>query len=103
MCGDLFGKKSARKSAEATLKAANDQAAADRLAAQAAQSSRETSIAQIQAGDRARELLDVPMEQVQVDLAVGPQGEVDPVTGRRRPVRAGFMSPRSSGSGIQIT
>lgn len=102
MCGDLFGKKSARKTAQATLKAAADQAAADRLAAQAVQRSQETSIAQIRASEQAKELLNVPMEQVQVDLAVGPQGEVDPVTNRRRPTRQGFMSNAYGGSGIKI-
>lgn len=102
MCGDLFGKKSAKATAAATLKAASDQAAADRLSAQALQASRETTIAQIQASDQAKALLDVPMEQVQVDLAVGPQGEADPITGRRRPTRAGFMSNIGAGSGIKI-
>lgn len=101
MCGDLFGKKAARRDAAATLKAANDQAAADRLAAQALQQSREGQLAQIQASDRAGELLDVPMEQVQVDLAVGPEGEIDPITQRRRTARSGFMSAKPK-AGIQI-
>lgn len=102
MCGDLFGKKSAKRQADATLKAAADQAAADRLAAQAMQQSRETQVAQIQASDQARDLLDVPMDVAEVDLAVQDEEAVDPDTGRRRPVRATFMSNRPSGSGIRI-
>lgn len=104
MCGDLFGaKKAAKIGAAATLKSAEDQAKANRLAAQAAQQSSEISIAQAQAASAAKELLDVPMDQVQVDVATGDDPlEVDPTTGRRRTRRAAFMANVSSGSGIQL-
>lgn len=104
--GNLFGggaKKAAKIQAAATLKAAEDQAKANRLAAQAAQQSTETMIAQGKAADAARELLDVPMEQVEVDIATGDNPEeVDPTTGRRRPRRAAFLANVSSGSGIRL-
>lgn len=102
MCGDLFGAQSAKKQAAATLKAANDQAAADRLGAQASQQMRETSIAQIQASEQARDLLDRPMGQAEVDLSAATVEDTDPATGRRRPARASFMTNRASGSGIRI-
>jgi hypothetical protein len=92
-----FGNKAAKRAARETAKAAADQAAADRLAAQALQQGRETMIAQAKAAQDASELLSIPMEQAEVDLA--PEAaQVDPATGRRRPTRAAFMSaPRSSG------
>lgn len=106
MCGSIFGRSSAKKAAkaqaEATLKAASDQAAADRLAAKAAQAGVETQIAQRQAIEMAREGLDRPLEQAEVDLASGDEAEIDPATGRRRPARAAFMSERAAGSGIKI-
>jgi hypothetical protein len=103
MC-DLFGaKKAAKINAAATLKSAEDQAKANRLAAQAAQQSNEITIAQSQAASAARELLDVPMDQAVVDIATGDDApEIDPVTGRRRTRRAAFMANVSSGSGIQL-
>ena len=103
MC-DLFGtKKAAKIGAAATLKSAEDQAKANRLAAQAAQANTETIIAQTRASDAARELLDVPMEEAQVDIAVGDAPEIDPATGRRRTRRSAFMANVSSGSGIRLT
>jgi len=101
--GDLFGtKKAAKISAAATLKAANDQAAADRLAAQQAQIGVETTIAQSRAANAAAELLNVPMQQAEVDLAPLEQTVADPTTGRRRPQRVAFQTNRGGGSGIQI-
>lgn len=97
-----FGNSAAKRQARATEKAAADQAAADRLAAQAIQRSQETMIAQARASEQAAELLNVPMEQAEVDLAANDPAEVDPVTGRKRPVRASFMSTRGGGSGIRI-
>lgn len=96
-----FGNKAAKRQAAATEKAAAAQAQADRDAAIALQQGRETMIAQARAADKARELLSVPMEQAEVDLSPE-SAEVDPVTGRKRPVRAAFMSTRASGSGIRI-
>lgn len=96
-----FGQGAARRQARATEKAAADQAKADRLAAVALQQGRETMIAQARASERASELLDVPMEQVEVDLSADNE-EVDATTGRRRPARAAFTSTRPAGSGIRI-
>lgn len=96
-----FGNSAARRQARATEKAAADQARADRLAAVALQQGRETMIAQARAAEQASELLAVPMEQAEVDLAPATD-DVDPTTGRRRPVRATFMSNRNASSGIQI-
>lgn len=96
-----FGNGAAKRQARATEKAAADQAKADRLAAVALQQGRETMIAQARASEQAQELLNVPMEQVEVDLASN-DAEIDPATGRRRPTRAAFMSTRAAGSGIRI-
>lgn len=96
-----FGNKAAKRQARATEKAAAQQAKADRDAAIAMQQGRETMIAQARAAEKAAELLSTPMEQAEVDLSVD-DAEVDPVTGRRRPIRAAFMSTRAQGSGIRI-
>lgn len=96
-----FGNSAAKRQARATEKAAADQAAADRNAAIALQQGRETMIAQARASERAQEILNVPMEQAEVDLAPD-SAEIDPATGRRRPTRASFMSTRPAGSGIRI-
>lgn len=104
--GGLFGggkaKKAAKIQADATLKAAEDEAAANRVAAQAAQANKETLIAQTAAAEAAREKLARPMEQVDVTLATPDDAEIDPVTKRRRPTRASFMSAPSSSSGLNI-
>lgn len=96
-----FGNSAAKRQARATEKAAADQAKADRLAAVALQQGRETMIAQARASERAQELLSAPMEQAEVDLSAN-NAEIDPATGRRRPVRAAFMSTRAPGAGITI-
>lgn len=96
-----FGNKAAKRQARATEEAARLQAKADRDAAVALQQGRETMIAQARAAEKASELLSVPMDQAEVDLAPD-NAEVDPVTGRRRPIRAAFMSTRAQGSGIRI-
>ena len=96
-----FGNGAAKRAAREARKAAEDQARADREAARAMQQGRETMIAQARAAERASELLNVPMEQAEVDLA--PEADqVDPTTGRRRPIRAAFQSARASASGIRI-
>jgi len=101
--GDLFGgKRNARIQAAATLKAANDQAAADRLAAQQAQMGIESAIAQSRAAEAASEKLNIPMDQVEVDLAPQDEGVIDSATGRRRPQRVAFQANRGSGAGINI-
>lgn len=96
-----FGNKAAKRQAKATELAAANQAKADRDAAIALQQGRETMIAQARAAEKAADLLNVPMEQAEVDLSPE-SAEVDPVTGRKRPVRAAFMSQRANGSGIRI-
>lgn len=96
-----FGNKAARRAERAAKQSAADQAAADRQAAVAMQQGRETMIAQARAAEQASELLAVPMEQAEVDLAAEP-ADVDPTTGRRRPVRAQFQSSRPRTSGISI-
>lgn len=96
-----FGNSAAKRQARATEKAAADQAKADRDAAVALQRGQETMIAQARAAEAASELLSTPMEQAEVDLSPE-SAEVDPVTGRKRPVRAAFMSSRAGGSGIRI-
>lgn len=96
------GKKAARIQAKATLEAANMQAANDRLIAQAAQQSLETTLAQKNASDKAAELLSKPQEQIDVQLAPdAPAAEIDVTTGRRKTTRSRFQSAKS-GSGIRI-
>jgi hypothetical protein len=96
------GKKAAKRQAAATLKAAEMQAANDRLVAQAAQQSLETTLAQKNAADKAAELLSKPQEQIDVQLAPdAPAAEIDVSTGRRRTTRSKFQSA-STGSGIRI-
>ena len=65
---------------------------------------KENKIAQQVALDKAKEVLNKAPESVQVTLAsdTPDQSVVDPQTGRRRPVRAAFMSARANGSGISI-
>lgn len=100
MCGS--GKKAARKVAAATLKAAEMQAANDRLQAQGALQTLSTQIAQKRASEQAAESLSRPQQQIDVTLATDtPAPELDPTTGRRKTVRSTFQS-RTNGAGISI-
>lgn len=88
--------------ADAAAKSAAMQADLDREAARGAQLGREGMMAQQAAADKAAELLQSNTEEsskkVEVTLAdTADAAEVDPETGRRRPVRASFMSNRNSG------
>lgn len=102
--GFIFGSgtKAAKIGADATLKAANMQAGADRVNVQGAQMALETTLAQKNAADKAAELLSKPQEQIDVQLAPdAPATEIDATTGRRRTSRSRFQS-RVTGSGINI-
>lgn len=94
---DLFGTKSAAKrSADATLKAANMQAQSDRDVARATVQSMETQIAQKKASDYAAEVLGVPQEKPTVLLSAQTTPDpVDPVTGRRKSTRSQFFKNTS--------
>lgn len=86
---------------ESAARMAQDQ----RDAAQGAQQGREMVIARDLAVSKAAELLQQPDKQVEVTLAsdVQDQAEIDPITKRRRPTRAAFMSnPKQATSGITL-
>lgn len=103
--GFIFGSgtKAAKIQAQATMDSANMQANSDRLVAQAAQSSQETMLAQKRAADQAAELLSVPQEQVDVQLAGNsPAAQIDENTGRRKTARSPFMGAKPSTSGVRI-
>lgn len=106
MCGSLLGRSKARKASEKqaalTVKSAKLEAAAAAEAVRGNQIAREATLAQATAADAAATLLDVPMEQVEVDLAPTPDAEIDPATGRRRPTRAAFQSGGRAQSGLRI-
>ena len=91
----------AQTQADATLKSANLQAAADRVTAQGAQEARETMIAQDLASKSASNLLSKPQDKLDVALAPDtPDATIDPNTGRRKTVRSSFMASPSSASGV---
>lgn len=105
--GKVFGKltgatQAAKRQANATREATAKAVQSDLIAAQAAQASRETAIAQQAASSAAAELLSQPVDQVDVNLAPQLNAEIDATTGRRRTARSAFMSRSSSGSGISI-
>lgn len=107
MCNSLFGRSKARKAAEQTAeetkKAAESQARSDGEAARSNQIAKETAIAQSQAAEQARAMLDTPVAEVDVDLLEASRdAEIDPSTGRRRPTRAAFMSTGSANTGLRI-
>lgn len=90
--------------AASAKEAAAQQAQDQRDAAQAAQQGRESDIARNVAQEKAKDALKRPNEVVDVTLASDVQNdsEIDPDTGRRRPVRAGFMASKQQNSGISI-
>lgn len=91
-------KQAAEKQAAATTAAASQTAQANRDAAQQAQRTQETMLAQKSATDRAAELLAVP--QADADVALSSQSEeIDPVTGQRKRPREAYSA---SGSGLNI-
>jgi hypothetical protein len=101
--GDFTGaKKAAKIQASATDKAATLQANNDKLAAQAAQSSVETTIAQDKAASAAADLLSTPMDQVDVLLGSNTDSgtTVDKATGKRRTIRSKFNLPTAAGLNI---
>lgn len=89
------------KAAKAQRKAAEAEAANDRLMAQAAQQQREASIAQQKASSDAATLLDRPVEPVTVQVGEQANAPVDPTTGRRRTPRSQFQIS-NPGSGLRI-
>lgn len=101
MCNSLLGRSKARKAAEAQAKAeektAERAAQADTEAMRSNQIARETAIGRERAVEDAAQFLNQPVGDVDVDVAVADPAEIDPETGRRRPIRAAFMS-RGSGS-----
>lgn len=100
--GDIFGvKKAAKKTAAATLEAANLTAQGDRWNAQAAQYARETMVAQDKAATQAAELLTRPQDQVEIQLGPDASAGLDPVTGKRKTARAQFNIARPQ-AGLQI-
>lgn len=93
------GKKSAKKQAEATLKAANMQAASDRESARAATLNMENMAAQSRAADVAAEKLSRPVQDVSVLLAPETETpEIDPETNRRKTTRSQFFKAPSASS-----
>lgn len=95
------GKKAAKRQAEATLKAANMQAASDRETARAAVLTMSNLSAQARAADVAAEKLSRP--QPDVDVLLAPEAEapeIDPLTNRRRTARSSFFSRPTSGIAI---
>ena len=98
--GGIFGgaNKAARRQAEATLKAAEMEAASNREMAKAAQQTQESMLAQNRASQAASELLSRPMAQADVRLNTQAEtAQVDPNTRKRRTVRSTFQAPRRSG------
>lgn len=87
-------KDAANQQAEATTKAANEQAVAVREQSNMAQRQQETLLAQQQASNQAAELLNKPVEGVDVDIS-GDDGEVDEATGKR-------LKPRDKYSAASI-
>jgi alanyl-tRNA synthetase len=97
------GKKAAKIQAAATIKSAEMQAGSDRLTAQAAQSAQETMLAQTRASERASEILSVPQEKVDVQLATdATPSEIDPGTGRRKTARSPFMAQGQASAGVRL-
>lgn len=92
----------AKRQAAATRDATAKAVQSDLMAAQQAQASRETAIAQQSATAAAADLLAQPVDQVDVNLAPQLDAEIDTTTGRRKTPRSAFMSRSSSGSGISI-
>lgn len=100
--GKLFGYDSdaiaaaGKAQAEATTKAASDQATSMREQASQAQHSQETLAAQRQAADAAAELLNTPSAQADVNIASGGEDDnIDPVSGKR-------LKPRDAYSAASI-
>jgi hypothetical protein len=89
----------------AAKESANKQAQDQRDAAQASQQAREMEIGRQAALAKAQEMTEQKkQDSVEVTLAsdTKDQAEIDPETGRRRPVRASFMSNSKSTSGITL-
>lgn len=98
-----IGKGAAREQAAATLKAAEMQAKSDRENAQAATLSMQSMLAQKKATADAAELLNKPMEQI--DVALAPDSGtavIDENTGRRRTPRSRFFAPPAGSNSIRI-
>lgn len=96
---DYDGAKNAAAQQAAAIKEQSSMTAqANRDAAQQAQRTQETMLAQKSATERAAELLSVP--QADADVALAAQSEeIDPVTGRRKQPREAYTA---SGSGLNI-
>ncbi|NRB01602.1 MAG: hypothetical protein HRU32_17670 [Rhodobacteraceae bacterium] len=89
----VFGSGGSKRQAEATLKSAEMQAAADREAVRGNTLAMQTQIAQKRASDQAAELLSTPQEAANVILSPETdEPDVDPVTGRRRTTRSRFFN-----------
>lgn len=99
--GILFGGGGGKRQAEATMKAAEMTAAADREAIRGNTLTMQTQIAQQRASDTAAELLSTPQEGANVILSPDEDaGEIDEETGRRKTVRSQFFNSAPTGLNI---
>lgn len=99
----LLGKiTGANKMAKATRKVAEQEAYNEKLMAQAAQQSREQTIAQQKAAEDAAAVLARPVEDVSVQVGEVATNEVDANTGRRRTPRQSFQIERNQ-SGLRLS
>lgn len=94
---DIFGLNSGNKR---QAKALEEQARNERLLAQASQQNLESQIARNAAADKAKSLLDKPVETTEVVLGeTAPAPSMDEA-GRRRTRRSKFNMPMQGGSGL---
>lgn len=99
--GFIFGGGGGKRQAEATMKAAEMQAGADREAIRGNTLTMSTQIAQKRASDVAAELLSKPQEGANVILSPDEDAaEIDPESGRRKTVRSQFFNSSSTGLNI---
>lgn len=97
----LFGGGGGKRQAEATLKSAEMQAAADREAVRGNTLTMATQIAQQRASDQAAELLNKPQKGPTVILSPEEEeAEIDPETNRRKTARSQFFNSPSTGINI---